>query len=79
MTREDKILSLIARLDEAYEENMRIAVIEPFGLAEQIAYDALLERMGAMNEYIDFLRKEKSNVKPTRSKNCVSVPTGGIA
>lgn len=55
MTREEKILSLTARLDEAYEENMRIAVIEPFGLAEQIAYDALLERIEGLREYRDFL------------------------
>ena len=72
MNTADKIASLKARRDDAFAEAMRVGGLadEAFGQAEELAYNALLERIDACNEYIKFLIGE-SHVKPrNRKKSC---------
>ena len=67
MTSAEKIASLKARREDAYQEALRVGGLsdEEFGLAESIAYAALLERIDATNEYIKFLTEE-SHAKPRK-------------
>lgn len=71
----DKIASLEARREDAYNEAMRLGGLpdEQFGPGEELAYNALLERIAGINEYLAFLengcREVKKPARPPRTFN----------
>lgn len=69
MTATEKISSLEARLEDAYREALRIGGLpdEEFREAEALAYNALLERMAGINEYLAFLKNGCEEKKPART------------
>jgi hypothetical protein len=68
MTAAERVAVLRYRRENIYREALRIAVAEPFALAESVAYDRLLEKMEAINELIHF--EENHHVTRNRKENC---------